>query len=156
MLGGRLKDERGSALSIVAEILGVFAAAATLWEVGARTDVIGGPSPIQRVQEAIDGPSNGSESPTPTTDGSVLALEVPQVQLSGDCAGYTLTWNQVQAAESYNVKKDGETEAETTDTTHTFLLDQDGQTHEYRVQAVAGEQLSDLSEPIPVGPCPPA
>ena len=73
-MGRGITDERGSTLTIVAEILGIVTALIALWEFGARVGLIPGPSPVQRVQEVIEDDSDGDGPPvpaptTPTPDG---------------------------------------------------------------------------------------
>lgn len=155
-----LGDERGSTLSIVADVLGIVTALLALWEIGARVDVIPGPSPVQRVQEVIDDSPEQEDSPIPapsisTVDGQeTQPLEVPtNVQISGGCDGFTLTWDPVESAERYFIERDGFRIDTTTDTEYQFSSLPDGESHEYRIRAGAFPRESDPSEGVVADPC---
>jgi hypothetical protein len=159
-MGRRISEERGSTLSIVADILGIVTALFALWEVGARLDIIPGRSPVQRAQRVIEDISDDESSPVPAptisqVDGQeTQPLEVPtNVSVSGGCDGFTLTWDPVQSAERYFVERDGFRIDTTTDTEYQFSLLPDGQSHEYRIRAGAPPRESDVSEEVTVGPC---
>jgi hypothetical protein len=156
---GRLNDERGAAWTIFVEVLSVITGILALWEFGARVDILPGPSPIQIGQEVADDWPNWPdfpepsppEFPDPDEDGE---LATPTgVEGSGGCDSTTLTWEPVEGAERYRIERDDGFSYTSTEAQHTFQPFPDGQTHEYRIVALAFPVESEPSDPVSIGPC---
>jgi hypothetical protein len=148
-------DERGRVLSIVADVLGILTGLFFLWELGARFDIIPGPGPVKRVQRIIEDSPTTKPPPSSATVDPTDALEVPSnVQLTGGCDGYTLTWDPVEGADRYIIDDDQGTGRMTTNTYLSFDLFPDGEIHQFRVRAIAFGVQSAPSEAQRAGPCP--
>jgi hypothetical protein len=131
----RFADERGSAITLIAEVLGIIASILGIWQFGVSVGFIDGPGPIQIVQDAVD-PPTPSPFPSDGPDGieGLQRLDSPTGVDVSDCL---LSWDQVDGAESYRIERDGFPFSSTTDTSIdlTTLPGADGQTHEFGVIA---------------------
>jgi hypothetical protein len=153
-----VQEDQGSTLSVVADVLGIIMAVIGLWELAARFDIVSGRSPSEITRDAFD-PGRGSTFPSPTiptlpTIGEPMTLNAPaNVQVSGGCDQFTLTWDPVDGAERYVIERDGFGTGTTTETEFKFQLFPDGMTHDFRVRAAAFPAQSEPSESVEVGPC---
>jgi hypothetical protein len=159
----RLHDETGAAWTLFVEILGVITGILSLWEFGARVDILPGPSPVEFGEEVVDDwpgwpdfPEVDPSIPSFPSPGEQVELETPVgVEMSGGCDGVTLTWDPVEGADRYRIERDDGFAYLSTTTEFTFHPFPDGEPHEYRIVAMAFPDASEASAPVTVGACDP-
>jgi hypothetical protein len=153
----RLHGDRGSVLTLPAEILGIVTALLAIWQFGAQLGWIPGDTPIERVQSALNtSPSTTSDIAPPTipTLPSPAKLPAPQnLKATGNCDALVLTWSAVDGADKYRIEGDGHFVGTTSDPSYQTQVFPDDKKHSYRVRATALLTQSDASEPVTVGPC---
>lgn len=160
MGGRRALGERGSAIATITSIIGLITAIIGLVELLYGTDVIKGPSPIQRVERAMSGGGDEGEvvdggnepeldTESPSTPANVAASGACDIELS-----WSASSDNVGVA-GYTVYRNG-SELATVDAQTTTLQDavESEGSNSYEVEAFdeAGNR-SERSEPIESDVC---